>query len=126
MKTLPKVTKNKTWQHNHNLIETALLEHLKDSNKSPTIDMYVQKTGLSDTTVKEHLKELSLDRDKLLFKPLIPIILSRLFKGFMTNPKSAEGKLLMQLIADYREENKTVHEFTESEAKEKIENLFLK
>jgi len=44
----------------------------------------------------------------------------------ISSVKSAEGKLLMQLIADYREENKTIHEFSEAEAKEKIENLFLK
>ena len=124
-KKLQRVSRNTTWEHNHKLIETAAVEHIKNSNKAPSYEMYRKSTGLSNETTKKHLKELNLDIWKPLFKPFTPVILIKLLKSFLKDGKYSDAKLLMQLIEDYREKTDVEHTIIDKEKlKKEMESIF--
>lgn len=103
--------KNKTWRHNHDLIEAAALNHLKKSNQSPTLKMYSEATGLSQSTIKKHIKSLSLPLLVDEFKPYLSLILMGLIKSFLSKGRKSEAELLFKIIANWKESSIVEHKF---------------
>lgn len=119
--------KNKTWNSNHEIIESAFLK-LMNANKFqkfPTTKQLIKETGLSDVTIDKHLKDLSYDKFRPQFSILIPTVLTRFAAQCLQQPKAPEIKLFMQLIG-WRETNEIRVEFDPVEAEKRINELFLK
>jgi len=128
MKKLQKVTENKniTWSNNHELIMSAYDKLYEENNKVPSYNLLSKSTGLSETTIKKHAQSLTIENVNEKFKLHGERVATNLLKKIEDTGNAAEVKLYNQIVFGYREENKTIHEFSEAEAKEKIESLFLK
>lgn len=55
-------TRNKTWNDNHTLIETAFWKIYAETEKIPKISAIVQETGLSPKTIYEHYQDMDTSR----------------------------------------------------------------
>ena len=127
MKKLKKVVeKNITWETNHLVIMEAIDKLTEETGNHPSLKSIADETGLSVNTVQKHAESLTLENVNPKYKLAGERVTKRLIKFIEETGNPAAVKLYNQIVFGYREENKTIHEFSEAEAKEKIENLFLK
>lgn len=118
--------KNMRWSINHSIIMTAFDKLYDEQGGFPTLQSLSDETGLSVNTIHKHSESLTLENITTKYKLAGERVAKSLLKKIQETGNAAEVKLYNQIVFGYREENKTVHEFTEAEAKEKIESLFLK
>lgn len=114
IKKSKKEGKNRTWEANHELIESAYFKLLEQNKRVPTFKLLSEETKIGTTAIEKHLKELSLDKWKPYFKPMTKKIIQRLGLEAMKTGRSPEVKLFMQLMEDYREKNEVTGKDGES------------
>ena len=120
------VDKNVTWNNNHAVIMDAFNKLYDENKKFPSMQSLSDETGLSINTIYKHSETLTLENVNTKYKLAGERVANSLLKKIDETGNAAEVKLYNQIVFGYREENKTIHEFSEAEAKEKIESLFLK
>jgi hypothetical protein len=118
--------KNVTWNNNHVLIMEAFDKIYDETGKYPSNQKIADETGLHLNTIIKHSESLTLEKITPRYKLAGERVLKSVIKKIEETGNAAEVKIYNQIVFGYREENKTIHEFSEAEAKEKIENLFLK
>lgn len=100
-----KVRKNKRrdWEDNHEIIQEAYFNLLKETNKIPSNKKLSAVTKLSETTIETHFKELNIEKIRPRLIPMIEKIIMRLGQNALMSGKAPEVKLFMQVIAGYRD-----------------------
>lgn len=97
-----KKKRNFTYTINHQRIEAAFLEHIKNHRQPPTQKQISESTGLSLRIVHKHFQELTLENFMSDYKRWTPMVMT----GIFARARSGNGacaKLWLQVVDGFAE-----------------------
>jgi len=130
MKTKNKIQKTSEKQRldfelNQKKIDEALTTYLEEFKKIPSIKKLSELTGLSERTIYTHNQRGDiLDYIKKDNKHLTNQVAKKLIRTYFKNGKTTDAKLLLQLLADFKEVTETEIKIDTEEARKKILEMF--
>lgn len=96
------IAKTDMWQATQQTISNAIHNHIINYRQVPNISAISQQTGFSRPTIYKHME--ALKGNKMYqeyieeFNALIPVMMSQLYKLFMTKANVKAGRLLMDIM----------------------------
>lgn len=102
------------WERSHQAIEEAFSKLLKKNKRAPRQTELAKETGLSKATIQRHIKHFDFQQfsERMKhYKFLTPKVIESLAHNAIENPmSSADRKLWFQLIENFNEGVKLIHD----------------